>query len=379
METLFSALGSGGFLFLGIQLIIRKNDPNRLAGRFLGLAMFAAGAMMLDDSLREMGLLIKYPYLFGLTEQFQLVLAPAFFLGVRAYTETRPHWHKYDWLHFLPAALFFVTELPTLLLSPAEKAEIYLHPDHELNSGPLVMVVFGLWFAQIFTYLFLAFRKIILHQKTLRTINSLTEDIDLRWLQWFVGGFAVMILVWANDVFEVVPGISGFSSAIYLIGVCFAGYFVLGQGRIFSFSEKEIAEIEQIWEQKEVSDAQVPEPETILLRQKLELWMENEKPYLLPGLTLPELARQVSLSTHELSFLLNQGMGQNFYTYVNHFRVEEAKRLLADPKYAPWTLIAVGFEAGFNSKTTFNTTFRESTGLSPSAFRKSAMAGHSDD
>lgn len=63
-------------------------------------------------------------------------------------------------------------------------------------------------------------------------------------------------------------------------------------------------------------------------------------------------------------------MKRNFYDLVNSYRVEEAKRLLLDPKNSNYTILSVGFEAGFNSKTTFNTVFKKFTGLSPTEFKE---------
>jgi AraC-like DNA-binding protein len=66
-------------------------------------------------------------------------------------------------------------------------------------------------------------------------------------------------------------------------------------------------------------------------------------------------------------------MKKNFYDLVNGYRVEEAKRLLLDPKNTNYTILSVGFEAGFNSKTTFNTVFKKFTGLTPTDFRKKEL------
>ena len=54
---------------------------------------------------------------------------------------------------------------------------------------------------------------------------------------------------------------------------------------------------------------------------------------------------------------------------MNGYRIEEAKKLLLDPKNKNFTILSVGFEAGFNSKTTFNTVFKKFTGLTPTEFR----------
>ena len=71
-----------------------------------------------------------------------------------------------------------------------------------------------------------------------------------------------------------------------------------------------------------------------------------------------------------MSLAINEGLKKNFYDLVNGYRVEEAKRLLVDPNSNNYTVLSIGFEAGFNSKTTFNTVFKKFTGLTPTAYRE---------
>ncbi|MFM8743137.1 MAG: helix-turn-helix domain-containing protein, partial [Cytophagales bacterium] len=82
--------------------------------------------------------------------------------------------------------------------------------------------------------------------------------------------------------------------------------------------------------------------------------LENDKPYLDPELNLEELAKKVNLSAGYLSQIINKKEGSNFYDLINKYRVEEAKKIIADPKFNHYSLLAIGQEAGFNSKTTFN-------------------------
>ncbi|MFA8436982.1 MAG: helix-turn-helix domain-containing protein [Marinifilaceae bacterium] len=79
----------------------------------------------------------------------------------------------------------------------------------------------------------------------------------------------------------------------------------------------------------------------------------------------------MGLPVHHLSEIINQGHGLNFNDYINQFRVEEFKRLLQDPQFSKETLLVVEFEAGFNSKTTFNTAFKKFSGMTPSEFKRS--------
>ncbi|MBI3787081.1 MAG: helix-turn-helix transcriptional regulator [Ignavibacteriales bacterium] len=98
-------------------------------------------------------------------------------------------------------------------------------------------------------------------------------------------------------------------------------------------------------------------------------FMEEKKPYLNEGLTLTELAKQVGMSRNQLSFVINSGIGDSFYTFINKYRVEEAKRLIADPKNANFTILSLAFEAGFPSKSSFHNVFKKLTGLTPTEYR----------
>ena len=103
--------------------------------------------------------------------------------------------------------------------------------------------------------------------------------------------------------------------------------------------------------------------------KKITVLMEQEKLYRETELTLQQLAGKLQLPTYQVSQAINEGMKKNFYDLVNGYRVEEAKRLLLDPKNKNYTILSVGFEAGFNSKTTFNTVFKKFTGQAPTEFR----------
>lgn len=98
--------------------------------------------------------------------------------------------------------------------------------------------------------------------------------------------------------------------------------------------------------------------------------MENEKLHEDPEFTLQQLSHKLQIPSYQVSQAINDGMKKNFYELVNGYRVEEAKRLLADDRNRNYTILSVGFEAGFNSKTTFNTVFKKFTGLTPTEYRE---------
>ena len=100
--------------------------------------------------------------------------------------------------------------------------------------------------------------------------------------------------------------------------------------------------------------------------------LEEEKLYTDCELTLEKMADRLNMAPSALTKMLNQQMGTSFYDLVNGYRVEEVKRLLSNDDQRYYTLLAIAFESGFNSKSTFNRVFKEFTGSTPSEYRVAA-------
>jgi TolB-like protein/AraC-like DNA-binding protein/Tfp pilus assembly protein PilF len=105
-------------------------------------------------------------------------------------------------------------------------------------------------------------------------------------------------------------------------------------------------------------------------RAKLQDLIEREKPHLNPDLTLRTLANQLGVHANQLSWLLNDSLGKNFNTFINHYRVEEFKATAHLPENSHLTILSVAYDCGFNSKSVFNTCFKKETGLTPKEYLK---------
>ncbi|WEJ99629.1 MAG: helix-turn-helix domain-containing protein [Candidatus Sphingomonas phytovorans] len=104
--------------------------------------------------------------------------------------------------------------------------------------------------------------------------------------------------------------------------------------------------------------------------ERLNRYMIEQEPFLDPALTVRRLARRTGIAERDLSALLNRHLGQHFFDFVNQHRVRRASALLADPTHADKTILEIAHEAGFNSKSSFNTAFSKHCGVTPTVFRR---------
>jgi len=102
--------------------------------------------------------------------------------------------------------------------------------------------------------------------------------------------------------------------------------------------------------------------------------MEGEKPYLDDSLTLSDLGAKIGLSDKRLSELLNKHLKTSFYDFINEYRVAAFKEKVIDNSNAHLTLLALAYDSGFKSKTSFNRVFKQRTGLSPSEYKKNQVS-----
>ena len=98
--------------------------------------------------------------------------------------------------------------------------------------------------------------------------------------------------------------------------------------------------------------------------------MTVDKVFLQQNLNIEQFGARLNLPVKEVSSVINKHFGTNFFEFINSYRVEEAKRLLADPGMAEKTVLDILLESGFNSKSAFHRFFKRLVGESPSEYRK---------
>ena len=101
--------------------------------------------------------------------------------------------------------------------------------------------------------------------------------------------------------------------------------------------------------------------------------MNDDKLYLNPNLNLALIAEHTGIAQKIISTVLNQHLNKSFNEFVNDYRIEAFKEKILQPEMDNLTIAGIAFECGFNSQATFQRTFKQATGVSPSEFRKGAL------
>ncbi len=236
-------------------------------------------------------------------------------------------------------------------------------------AEPVFLLVATIQVIHVFVYMIPV--RIILKQynEKIRNTKSSLERINLRWLRTgttlYLIVFGFMQLLTTLQVFGI-PTVDLYHTSIPLIvtGIIYGlGYMGLRQPEIFSPAEEMAAG-------KKYEKSALTHEVAREYSSKVKGYVEAEKPYLESELTLPLLADRVGIPAYQLSQVINESLGANFFDFINGYRVEEAKRLLQDPSKSAYTILAIAEEAGFNSKSAFNAAFKRFAGQTPSEFRQ---------
>ena len=143
----------------------------------------------------------------------------------------------------------------------------------------------------------------------------------------------------------------------------FANYLVYrGLQQADSFSGIKIPE--------KYSGSKITEEESSKTVNELKDLMQKSKPYLNPDLTIKDLSEHFNMHHKFLSQIINSQFDQNFYDFVNRYRIQEAQEIMLKNTDEKMTILEILYDVGFNSKSAFNNAFKKNTGKTPSEFKK---------
>ncbi len=390
-QNIILILGAAQGFLLAILILLKHG--RLYANRFLGSLMLFYSIILVDLLLQDLGFYANRPHLKFIGLGFPFVVGPLHYLYAKYLVYPSRKLRKIEWLHFLPLLLF----------------KIYLLPDF-LQKGNMITAVFAVngtgalpfmdlllnWaiIIQIMIYLFLTLFLISRYARDIKNQFSNIEKIRLDWLRNItLLAMSAWIIFLTENAFLFagihISHLFNLSSMIAGTYVYLMGYLGLFKSEIFS--EPAIAASISLshpdGDPPEIEDQSNPpksakkyeksglSPENARkYLQKLLHLMEKERPYRNSELTLQQLADMLFISPHNLSEVINTQLNQNFFDFINFYRVEEVKRDLIDSNKRHLKILSIALDAGFNSKTSFNTIFKKHTGQTPSEYRDQAAS-----
>jgi len=363
-------LGVAQALLLGAALLSIKRG-NRIANRYLAafaivLAISVGGATMASEPF-----ILLYPHLLKVQDSVQLLGAPLLYLYVRTLITKSSGSGKKDLLHFIPFGLCFLYLTPFYFQSGEAKL-ISVGSDFDnwqrwsfIRSTTLIV--------QFIIYLSLIALLLAAYSRRLKRQTSSADKVVLSQVRFILGTLTV---IWVLGVLKFVltslyPAYN--TATVDLLIPASLSVFVYAMGYSGLRRTELLTGMDDLppaTRRYEKSTLTLERADTYL--QRLLDLMNTEKPYLDSDLTLQKLAKALSISPHHLSQTINEQLNQNFFDFINTYRIEEAKRMLLDPAKKHYTILAVSEEIGFNSKSAFNTAFKKHVNMTPSEFRKIA-------
>ena len=297
-------------------------------------------------------------------------------------------------LHFLPVVLTWMLFARFWPMSYEEKVAVF----HQKGAGfeteifihRISLAVSGVAYIVVSLVTLLKYRRSMVQQ------FSNTEKINFNWLLYMIVWMAViwttvLFVRWDNLIFGAV--------ALFVIWL---GYFGIKQVQIFSqhtppvlwsnapdgkaeaarlVSEGlPVAALADVSAEEDSSNgakyqkSSLSDADASLIHERLLQYMDKEKPFTNPDLTLTELAKGLDVHPNYLSQVINSLEQKSFYDLINERRVEEFIKLTEEPQTQQYTLLSIAYDCGFNSKASFNRNFKKYTGLTPSEYLKQQPA-----
>lgn len=202
------------------------------------------------------------------------------------------------------------------------------------------------------------------HRQKVKAAMSTLQGVDLHWVS-FLQIVAIIGASLGILSLQITSGAPDTAPLLVLIIIAFQlaaiSIFMVGQRPIPQFVVAE----------EEKPEAGGGNPDVANTLSQIESVMKRDKPHLADGLTIEDFATMVGLSRQTVAIAL-KAHGQNFYEYINSWRVAEAKELLADDALKDVSILSLAFDAGFSSKATFNRVFKAAAGCTPREFRNEA-------
>lgn len=336
----FSALGAFNGLVLGLYFILFAK-PKHHSNYFLGI-------LLLTLSIR-IGKSVFFYFNPELSEIFlQIGVSAVAFVGPSLYlylgSITKPDFKNRSAIYHYPFVFIAVVTVGLIYPWQTNPHEWYYIFDAIYLEWLIYLLASGYLIRDQFMSLFKKGKKVTSSQVWILSI--------------FIGNFLIWVAYNITNYTSYIIGALSFSFIFYLL-------------ILFVFLTKKTKG--QFRRPTKYGDKKIDEEEAADLKKRLDSILTSEKLYKDPNLKLPDLAKELNIIPHRLSQLINDNMEKNFTLLINEYRIGRAKELIESDTHLK--LESIGYECGFNSKSTFYSAFKKQTGTTPAKYQESLVRG----
>jgi len=355
-------------LFNSALLLNKKSKSKSDVILFLWMVLIAIHLGLFYINFSEE--LYTIPYLLGIELPLPFLHGVFLYYYVSSVTNQFPKKYSKVLLHLAPTIISYICLIPFLMLTSHQKAEVFInngigYETYSLINSSLIYLS-GIFYV---VWSSLLLRK---HKKNIYSQFSNIEEINLKWLQFLTYGLGVIwcIVIFTKNGEYIFTVVSFF--------VILIGFFGVQQKNIFKddlvLKQTKENSLERKSKKEKYATSGLTNELAEDLYKNLIQQITVEALYKENNLNLFGLASELKIHPNYLSQIINEKEGKNFHDFINTFRVEEFKKLVKTPENKQYTLLALAYDCGFNSKSSFNRHFKKNTGVTPSQYIKSVQS-----
>ncbi len=380
MPYIFVAGASQGFL---LSFVLFTRPDNHRANKFLAAIIFWISTLLI---FRLFWFIPNYTLIVISGPLFFSSIGlpgPLLFLYVKSMCGEKVSFKK-EIKHFLPSILLFIFLALHMILTFRE-IESFDDLRTTMPGFFFLMVNIFVVVASIGNLAFgiLSWKKIQKYSSVIKEYVSDIERVSLKWVKIFIILlliiFGLFVIVFNARFFlekpheGAIPLHGIFMSLFQLAVIIITAYNALRQPDIFRYIGKIEESIDKSEEKEKYLKQSITDEQLKNYSQTLEEFMSVKRPHLDESLSLKELAEKINIPMHHLTITLNKEMNQNFYTYINAYRINEVKYILSQPEGFNISILDAAYDSGFKSKSTFNKVFKELTGETPTEYKRRVL------
>lgn len=341
LQQIILVIISGLGIFHGIFIAVLLWTHNRFSnyeGRILAVMMILLSLRIGKSVVLEFTTNLELIYIYlGLS--LLTLIGPLFFLYCRAILYQKSSIQPKELLHFLPGVLFILFGIV-----------IYERPVSNISFTE-ALIVFLILYLHLLIYLLKSKFQLINRTPDLPKSKKIIEWLNLL--------FYALILIWGVYVLNL------FEDKIpYIIGPVLYSLIVYSITYL-AITKKYLHSISSLKYKTSGTDDEEIEHLFVLIENVI----NQEKLFLNPNISLGMLSKTLKVSPQKISLTINSKLGYNFNEYINRHRINQTLEIIKNPSSNSLTLASISIDSGFNSLSSFNSSFKKFVGKTPSAYR----------